>query len=177
MEFSGASFSYRLKFFFLLGGCILLGLAVYKKTYRHIFEIRNELSDKDNQQESAVAIYSQLGALTTEINSIDAIIGDGPPGASNEQTRLFEFIINSKIPVEIIRVDDEHQYVEDEYTVFTNQVELEGSYIDLISMLHYLESNFDSSRVVSSRFYSFQNLKTKEFVLRLVINFQNYEKV
>ena len=174
--FSQLSFTYRQKFYLIIIGGILVFAALYKKTYRNIFDIHGELDLTKEMIISPEKIYSEIGSVRAEIRSIDDILGGGAPDESSEQTRIFKFITASGLPVDITRIRDEHVFHEVDYTVYTNEVELEGDYEQLISLLYRMELNFNSSRVMSAKFYTLEDYISDKISLRLIINLQNYAK-
>ncbi|PIA79288.1 hypothetical protein BFR04_00060 [Gaetbulibacter sp. 4G1] len=168
--------TYKKKFFAVIIGFALLFMACYKKTYRHMFAAKKELNNVEQKLSSIDDSYNKLYALKNEIQGLDNVIGAHSIDAEDVQQELLDYISKMGIDVNIVSIEDVHLYSDDEFLVYSNQIELEGSYTNLISALYKTEKSFKNSRVISSAFYSKKNYITNKQNLFLKIILQNYEK-
>jgi len=169
--------TYKKKFYAVIGGFILLSLASYKKTYKQVFSAKSELQNVEKKLASNNTSQSEIYNLENDIAKLDNIIGGHTSNPTHVQQLIFDFVSNSMPSVNLISMDDVHMYSNDEFLIYTNQLELEGSYKDLMQLLYDVERNFTSSRVVSNVIYSKKNYRTNATKLYLKIILQNYEKV
>lgn len=168
--------SYKQKFFAIIVGFVLLTMACYKKTYKHMFAARTELKNVEQKLSNTNNSYNELFSLKNEIQILDDLIGGHSVDPEGVQQKILDFISNTKLNVNIISIEDVHLFSDSEFLIYSNQVELEGSYTNLINLLYETEKNFKNSRVVSSKFYSKKKYNTNKQKLFLKIILQNYEK-
>lgn len=168
--------TYKKKFFAVIIGFVLLVMACYKKTYKHMFAAKKELSNVEQKLLNIDNSYNKLYALKNDIQNLDNIIGGHSINAEDAQQELLDYISKTNIEVNIISIEDVHLFSDDEFLVYSNQITLEGSYTNLIKLLYETEKNFKNSRVISSEFYSKKNYSTNKQNLFLKIILQNYEK-
>lgn len=170
------NFSYKQKFFGVLLGLIILLLASYKKTYKHVFEAKSQLSLLNDKLLNVDNIYNEIFMLENEISSLDKIIG----GHSNEpeqvQRQILDFVSNSKYDVNISSIGDTHIFEDREFKIYTNRIEIEGTYFDLMKLLYTIEKEFMSSKIMSAELFSVKNYRNNSKRLYLKLIFQNYEK-
>lgn len=170
------SSTYKQKFLGIVLGFFILLLAAYKKTYRHILEAKSQLAIVDEKLKNVDESYNEVYILKNEINSLDSAIGGQSNTPQNVQQMILDFISKSQYKVDISTIEDTHILSDNEFNIYTNSLELEGSYFDLIQLFYDIETNFNYSKVVSSKLYSQKNYRnnTKRLYLKLI--FQNYEK-
>lgn len=169
--------SYKQKFYSVIGCFLILVLAGYKKTYKQVFSAKKELNEVKNNLESASEAYGTIYNLKNDIVILDDVIGGHTSNPTQVQQMIFDFVSNSEPLVNLVSLDDPHVYKNNEFVVYTNQVELEGSYKDLMQLLYSVERDFKSSRVVSNSLYTKRNYTNNTTKLYLKIILQNYEKV
>jgi len=168
-------YTYKQKFIAVILGFLMLCIAAYKKTYKHIFQAKNELNHIEQKLSTTIS-YEQLFALKNELNSIDNIIGGNATNINLVQQHFLDFITSSKLNVDIVGIEDVHVSQEEGFDIYTNQVELKGDYADLVSLFYEIEKDFKHSRAANARLFSKKNYRTNKKILLLKIIFQNYEK-
>lgn len=169
--------TYKQKFFAVIGGFLLLLMASYKKTFKDTLAAKKELNHVEEKLSSIENSFSEIYNLKNEINYLDNIIGGHTLNPEQVQQKAFDFVTKSEFEVNIVSIEDVHLFSNEDFLVYSNQIELEGSYNSLINLLYDIEKNFKNSRVVNTQFYSRKNYRTNTKKLFLKIILQNYEKI
>ena len=84
--------------------------------------------------------------------------------------------LKSKYKVNITKVPSPHQYQQGNYTVITGVFELEGNFLDLLSLINELESKFDQANLASVQFKLKRNILLNKKELYATVYFQNIKK-
>nr|WP_321234622.1 hypothetical protein [uncultured Psychroserpens sp.] len=170
------SFTYKQKFFGIAIGLIILLLASYKKTYKHVFEAKAQLSLVNDKLQNVDDSYNEVFMLKNEIRSLDNIIGGQSKYPDQVQQMILDFISSSSHDVDISSIQDTHIIADNEFKIYTNSLEVEGSYFDLMRLFYDLEKEFSASKIVSGKLYTVKNYRNNSKRLYLKLIFQNYEK-
>ena len=167
--------SYKKKFFAVLIGFVLLFMASYKKTFKNTFNAKKELGILEEKLSNYKNSLDDLYGLKSDISNLDNAIGGQTMRPEFVQQKLLDFISKNGLDINIVSIDDVHLYSDQEFLIYSNQIELEGTYDDLVSALFEIEKKFKDSRVVSTQLYSKRNYSnnTKSLFLKLIL--QNYE--
>ncbi len=168
--------TYKQKFLAVIGVFILLFLASYKKNFKNMFLAKQELKNVEQKLLSAQNSFSEIYILKNNIRSLDNIIGGHTTNPEQVQQMILDFISQKGSKVNLISIEDLHLLLDKEFLIYTNQIELGGSYTDLTNLLYEIEKNFSYSRVLSAKFYTKKNYRTNTKNLYLKIILQNYEK-
>ncbi len=167
--------TYKRKFFAILVGFLLLFMASYKKTFKHTLNAKKELSLVKEKLSNNENSLNDLYTLKNEISSLNKTIGGQTLNPELVQQKLLDFISKNEYNATIVSIEDVHLFSDSRFLIYSNQIELEGSYHDLVHMLYEIEKHFKNSRVVSTQLYSKKNYRTNTKNLFLKIILQNYE--
>lgn len=169
------SFTYKQKFFGVLLGIVLLLLASYKKTYKHLFAASEQVGLLDHKLLNVENSYNEVYVLKNEISSLDNIIGGQSNTPEDVQQQILNFVSNSNYDVDISLIEDTHLFSDKEFLVYTNSIEIEGTYFDLTKLLYDIERKFDVSKIISAELFSVKDYRNNSKRLYLKLIFQNYE--
>lgn len=167
---------YKRKFIIVVIGFVILLLAAYKKNFKNIFEIRNQINHLDQKLNTVDGSYNQIFFLKNEIAQLNDLIGGQTKAPELVQQLILDFITNTGLKINIHDIKDPHVFSDNEFTVYTNVLDIEGDYNTLLQLLYTIEKDFAASKVVSTEFYTEKNYRynTKKLFLKLIL--QNYEK-
>jgi hypothetical protein len=171
-----SSFTYKQKFFAMAVGFVILLLASYKKTYKHMFEAKYQLNLISDKLENVDDAYNQIFMIKNEIDNLDYIIGGYSKEAGNVQQKILDFIAVTDYEINISTIADTHKLNDNDFTIYTNVIKIEGSYFELMALNYQIESQFKESRIVSSELFTEKDYKNNKKRLFLKLIFQNYEK-
>ena len=170
------NFTYKQKLFATIIGFVVLSLAAYKKTFKHVITAKKELAFIEEKLSTTTNSSEVISQLKNDVNNLDFIIGGQSSHSDFVQKKILDFISESKFEVSVVSIEDVHVATNNGFKIVTNQVELEGPYEVLIKILYDFERDFIDSRIVSTQFYSKKNYRTNTKNLFLKLIFQNYEK-
>ena len=167
--------TYKQKFFAIVLGFVLLFMASYKKTFKQTLTAKKELSLVKEKLSNNENSLKDLYQLKDDIGSLNKTIGGQTLNPELVQQKLLDFISKNEFEVKIVSIEDVHLFSDSEFLIYSNQIEFEGAYNNLVYTLYEIEKHFKYSRVVSSLLYSKKNYRTNKKHLFLKIILQNYE--
>ncbi len=167
---------YKKKFIVVLLGFVVLLLASYKKNFKNIFEARKQLNTITNKLNTVDDSSNQIFFLKNEIAQLNDLIGGQTKEPELVQQLILDFITNVNLDINIHDIEDTHIFNDDDFTIYTNVLQIEGDYNTLLKLLYNIEKDFSASKVVSSEFYTEKNYRTNSKKLFLKLILQNYEK-
>ena len=160
--------TYKKKCMALLFITFVVLMACYKKTFKDMFAAKRQLSAVEEKLTNTSKSQNRLAILNREVFELDYLIGGQTNNPENVQYQILDFISNNSLKVNIVSIQDVHLFNSDEFLVYSNVLELSGTYEELVKMLYEVETLFTNSRVVSSQFY------TQNLFLKIIL--QNYDK-
>ena len=168
--------TYKQRFFAVIAIFIVLSLASYKRKFKDMLVAKRDLTNMENKLSTIENSFNDIYNLKNEIDDLDNLIGGQILNPELVQGKILDFISKTGFDVGIASIADVHLFSGKEFLIYSNQIEIEGTYKNLVNTLYGIEKNFKSSRVASTRFYSKMNYKTNTKHLFLKIILQNYEK-
>ncbi|WP_308993690.1 hypothetical protein QLS71_007940 [Mariniflexile litorale] len=150
-------------------------MASYKKTFKHTLSARKELNSVNEKLFNNENSLEDLYNLNNDISNLNKTIGGQTSNPEVVQQKLLDFISKNNYNVNIVSIEDVHLFSDNEFLIYSNQIELEGTFSNLINILYEIEKHFKNSRVVSTQLYSKKNYRTNTKNLFLKIILQNYE--
>ena len=154
--------------------CLLAWNGAFKKTigaYRDVQILKNNTAMMNQNCLKRQKLQKEID----ELNSVLAI------GGEKLQTELiFEELVSickSIGNIRILNFPDIHQIDLNGYKVTTIFASFEGSYSDLLTLVHKLEQNKKTGRLGSVDFKKNKDLRNEEEFLSLTILLQNYELI
>ena len=129
-------------------------------------------------------LYSKIDELNKKANNTKGLIEDvayldkiiGKEGTTKEmiQQGIVSFASENHAGISIHEVQPIHVFLDENYTIITNQLDVTGGANQLLLLGYDFEKKFDLSRITSMNFYTTKN-NNKSEVLHLKLIFQNYE--
>jgi len=168
--------SYKKRFYSIIILFVIVLLASYKKTYQHVFFAKKQLDVVEQKLQGVEDSNNQISILQNEISIVDNIIGGQTKDSEQVQHLILDFVSKSNNKINVYAIDDTHIYHDEEFTVYTNSIELQGDYVDLTKLLFEIENLFNYSKVISAQLYTIKDYRNNSKNLYLKLIFQNYEK-
>jgi len=167
------NYSYKKKCIALVLIFIMLSVTAYKRSFKNLFDTIQE-HEKLVQKSKEYGIKSKnVGGLMKEIAILDNMLGKEGISKEEVQQGIVSFVGLRHQDVSIHDLQPIHSFVDGNFKIITNQLDITGSVNQLLETSYDFEKNFKLSRVVSMSFYTLKNNKSE--VLHLKIFFQNYE--
>ena len=154
--------------------CLLAWNGAFKKTiaaYRNVQLLKNSRTMMDQNS-------LKKRKLQNEIDQLNSVLAIGEKKMQTES--VFEELVTTCKSIGNIRIlnfPDIHQIDVNGYKVSTIFASFEGSYSDLLILVHKLERNKKTGRLGSVDFKRNKDLKNEEEFLSLTILLQNYELI
>src|SRR6218665_53494 len=167
-------YSYKAKFKFLIVFFIILSVAAYRRSFSQAIALVQENYKLKEKKEVMKSQVPNIEAMEKEVAGLDRMIGREGTEKEKIQQEIIGFLLKNSVGVAINDLQPIHDFNSDGYQVFTYQVDLTGSYNQLLGLAYKFEKQFDYSKIVSLAFYTDKKNSKKE-TLHLKLIFQNYE--
>ncbi len=168
-------YSYKQKSYFLILFIVLLIATATKRSFYPLFCLVSENRNLKKEQANIAHGGKKLKSLIKEINVMETLIGKKINDTLSVQKSILDFVISKHQKLSIANLGQEHIWVNENFKIKTNQIELVGSLNELLNVVFECEKQFQYSRIVSSCFF-LKKENDKKKILSLKIVFQNYEK-
>lgn len=168
-------YSYKQKFYFLLLFFVMLSVAAYRRSFSNLFLLIGEHRTLVQKKDLIASQTPNTQRLQRDIADLESLIGKGETEKEKIQQEIVNFLVNNSNGVTIFELQPIHQYQQEDYLVHSFQLDITGSYNNLIQLANNYEKHFEFSKIVSMRFYTDTKNNQKE-TLHLRLIFQNYEK-
>jgi hypothetical protein len=167
-------YTYKQKCFALIVIFIMLSITAYKRSFSTLFQVISEHNDMSSKINQASKKSKSATLLVEEIERLDKMLGK--EGVSKEvvQQEIVSFATVSNSKVSISDLQPIHTFLDENYAINTNQLDLTGNANELLRLGYDFEKQFSFSKVVNMNFYTIKN-NNKSDVLHLKMIFQNYE--
>jgi hypothetical protein len=154
---------------------IVSGYYIYGATLGGTFELKSQYEDQMSRSESGRDFSLELAAAQKQLNKIEKVISADAILTGKIQQMLIEKVnsICNANSLELTEVPAPVSYNQAGYEIITNQIEVEGDYLGLVSLINQMESQFERARIVSVNYYSKKNLQNNKYKLYARIYFQN----
>lgn len=166
--------SYKLKFKLLIAVSVMLSIAAYRRSFSSLIDVINENRSLKSKLELMNRNSKSIDQLNSEIAKLDKMIGKDGVSKEKVQQGIVGYISENCGEVSINDMKPTHEFIDNNYKIYTYEIDLVGNFNQLIRCMYLLEKKFDYSKIVSSNFYATKK-DNKNNVLHLKIIFQNYE--
>lgn len=161
-----------------MAGSVLFALIIYFTTIKKTFDLYmqcNELEELLGQADNA---SQQMLQLEKQLQEIESVFGEKEERSNNYQQVLLEAISNycSRNNVVLREFPTPAVFNEQDFSVETNLVVVEGSFNNLLNLVYLLEQKNKSGKIASIQFQTKKDFKTKQQALTASIYIQNIKK-
>lgn len=153
---------------------IMLSYTAYKRSFSSLISVRNENKELNEKLSKINSKNSDINTLNYELAALDKIIGGEVNDKEEIQQNIMAFFSRYSKNISIYNLDPIHEFENENYIVYTNQLDVTGGINDLLRLSYDFEKEFTSSKLISASFYT-QKTNNKTDVLHLKMIFQNYE--
>lgn len=168
------NYSYKQKCGALLVVFVMLLATAYKRSFSSLFQVVKEYRELSSRVEDIHKKTKNVEELRKEIAYLDMVLGKEGVTKEMVQQGMVSFATRSQPGVSIHELAPIHNFSDENYTIFTNQLDVVGNTNQLLQMAYDFEKQYDYSRMVGMKFFTTQK-NNKEEVLHLKMIFQNYE--
>ncbi len=168
------NYSYKQKCGALVVVFIMLSVTAYKRSFSSLFQVVKEYRELSSRVADINKKAKNADELRKEIAYLDAMLGKEGVTKEMVQQGMVDFATRSQPGVSIHELAPIHSFSDENYTVFTNQLDVMGNTNQLLKMAYDFEKQYDYSRMVGIKLFTAKK-NNKEEVLHLKMIFQNYE--
>lgn len=169
-------YTYKQKVFALIAIGLLLAFVTYKRAIANTLQLLNNIALVEDQLSKVENADSKKNQLTSELISIEKMIGIEGLDKDEVQLSLIDAVSNAN-NVELYQFPTSHQNIENEVKTTTYRVTITGEYWDILVFIYNLETTLTKSRIVSITLEKRKSLQSRKMELYGTIYFQNYEMV
>src|SRR5690606_3933449 len=168
-------YSYKQKFFALLVLSVIMAITAYKRSFKNSLYLLKENKELKQKIELVNEKSGELQNLNMEIKTIDSFMGKENVDMTKVRQEILNFLANSKnTNILVTSFPSPHTYSDQNYTIYSNVLEISGTFNELLETAYEFEKYFTYSKVVSTEFFTVKKGSDKK-ELHLIIIFQNYE--
>jgi hypothetical protein len=167
-------YPYSVKIKALIIFFVLLAITAYKRSYSSLIDVYNENVMLKDKIEKINSKTGALDRLNGDISILDELIGKENSSKETVQQEIISFVTQNCKRVSINTLQSIHEYRDADFLIFTNQLDVTGTYHDLSELVYLLETKFKIAKVISVD-YLIEKKNNTTKILHLKIIFQNYE--
>ena len=170
--------TYKKKNLLLMGGSVLFALIIYFSAIKNTLDLYTRCNELVEQLLQADNASYQMIQLQKELQEIESIYGDNKETSSNHQQVLLETISNycSGNNVILREFPKSTVFNEQDFSVESNMVVVEGSFNNLLRLIYLLEQKNKTGKIASVQFQTKNDFKTKQLALIASIYIQTIKK-
>jgi len=167
--------SYKKKFRYLIIGFALLLLISWQASIKKTLVLKSECSDMEQQLSMAENAPEKIAGIKNRIAEIETRIGSNQSMEVDFQDLLLEKVsgyckLNNLVLKEFPQT---HSFSQQDYLIETNTIVVEGGFIKLLKLVYSLENDFEIGKVVSVKFTTKEDFRSKQLCLSAIIYYQN----
>jgi len=178
-------FTYKQKNYGLLAMFLLMLMVGYKRSFVLTLNAWAELETQDAQKLSAENAQLTLDALRISIVQLNKTIGrsDISPDKVNQEILGTISDFSQTNEVNLQNLEATHSFQTVDFTIFSNLIAVEGSFNGILSLVYFMENNFEYARLTNVSLYTETDLTNstsgaqKKTKLYGKLLFQHYRQI
>lgn len=169
-------YSYKKKCIALVVIFVILSTVAYKRSFSTLFQVIREYKIVYSKANNLNIKAHNANSLIKDVAYLDKIIGKEGTTKEMVQQGIVSFVSENHPDISIHEVHPIHVFLDENYYVITNQLDVTGGVYQLLQLSYDFEKRFELSKITSMNFYTNKN-NNKSEILHLKMVFQNYEMV
>ncbi|MCK4661794.1 MAG: hypothetical protein KAT68_02930 [Bacteroidales bacterium] len=170
--------TYKNKFVLLIAGFFIFLFIVYSFAIKKTINTKKQNKEIEKQLIIINDAPAKIADYELQLKKIENIIGEKIILGQDVHELLLERVSkycqdNRLILRELPMV---HKFNQNDYTIETSVVVIEGTYLKLLKLLFALETEKIFGKITSANFKSYKDFKTRKIRLTLTIYIQNIKK-
>jgi hypothetical protein len=170
-------FNYKQKSYLLFTGLVLFLFIGYKFSFSDTFIMKGQIEEKEGKLAWLKDKEKELPVLKAKMAEFEKAYSKSDSTAVRDKLTAYisDFAETNNCLVTEIPVNS--SFKNDNLRVQTNTFTIKGNFNNLLSLLHKLENEYKYvAKIMSTRFYSTQDMQTKKKNLFLTIITQSFEQ-
>jgi len=172
MIFENLPYKTKIKILILI--FVMLSITAYKRSFSSLINTIIEYRELSSKNDELINGAKNADKLTAEVKAIDNVIGKEGINKEKVQQEIISFISTFNNQISIFDIQSIHQFNDENYSIYTNQVDVTGNINQLLALSYEFERNFNYSRLINLNLYTVKKNNNPD-VLHLKMIFQNYE--
>lgn len=172
-------FTYKQKNYGLLALFVLMLMVGYKRSFVLTLNAREEIHNQEIQKQSAQTAQESIEMLRISIVQLNQNIGrsDLEPDKVNQAILSTISDFSRVHEVNLQRLESTHVFQTVDFTIFSNLISVEGSFNGILSLVYYMENEFEYARLTNVNLFTQTDLTTKKTKLYAKLLFQHYRQI
>lgn len=171
--------TYRQKNYGLLVLFVLMLMVSYKRSFVLTLNALDELASQENQKISAHTAQQSIDLLQIAITQLNRNIGraDLEPDKVNQEIlgTISTYSLDHEVSLE--KLEATHVFQTVDFTIYSNVISVAGSFNGILSLIYYMENEFQYARLTNVNLYAQTDLTTKKTKLYAKLLFQHYRQI
>lgn len=170
--------TYKYKFFVLIVFIMLASILIYRMAISKTIDKYGQCNKLKIDLEMINDAPQRIANIQIKLKRIENVIGSIDPTIQNQEA-IFELVSNycNQNHATLIEISNPVLTEKGDFLIETHRIELEGSFIKLNRFIYLLEQKYNIGHVVSVRFQTKQNRKTKRVRLHATVYIQNIKSM
>lgn len=170
--------TYKKKNLLLVAGVVILSFMAWKRSIGPMLELSGQCKAMETELEILTSSGNELNALRHEIAIIDNMISSTAYDSLTREQLLIEIIANSQSnPPAVSEFHLPHCFDNSDYRTVTDQIDLQGSFTEILTAVNHLENDFKGGVIRSLHLETVINPRTKKKKLYGSVYIQSLEAV
>jgi len=166
--------SHKKKFFAITGITLLLALFSFYRSVMPTFKTISDCTKKELELDSTKASSGELQSVKAELEQLNELVGSENQSIEQINRGIVDFIgKNASGNLKLTDFPPVHNYMQNQFTIYTHQPEVEGSFTSIVQLVYAMEKDFEAAKVCALKFHSKEDFKTKRKHLYGTIYVQN----
>ena len=170
------NFTYKKKFYLAMGGAILLLWLGFKFGISRTLELKGQLEEQESKLSEIQDAPARLHSIEARLELLNGMIGD--VSGDEVSPYLIEKVGTYCEENDLVfsGMPGKHLFEKEDYKVATYSVKVQGSFDDMLPLLHELEHNSSAGKLRSAVFQSEYVLREKRKILEGIFYMQSVMK-
>ena len=171
-------FTYKQKNYGLLVLIVLMVIVCYKRSFSVTLAVSTDIESQETQKLAATHVQSDIETLRVQVAQLNKNIGKSDLAADKVQQEILRTITDysKKNEVMLDRLEATHNFETVDFNIYSNLVAVKGNFDGILSLVYYMENEFDYARLTNITVYKEENLTTKKTALYANLLFQHYRQ-
>ena len=168
--------TYKKKTYSILTAFVLACFIIYSIAIKETINAKKSCAKLEDQLKHVENAPVQIAELDQKTERINKVINANKQNKSfNEYLldRVSDFSVKNSLLIK--HFPKNHSYAKGDYSINTNIITVEGSYIKLLKLLHHLEIIEKTGHLSSVEYLSYLDRETKKMKLEMKIYIQTIE--
>jgi hypothetical protein len=158
---------------------VLLLIVCYKRSFVLTLTAQNELEIQEQQLEAANHAGNDIEVLQMQITQLNKQIGKSGLESDKVQQKILGTIssLSKDHGTKLDLLERTHTYQTVDFTIYSNQIAVEGGFNGILGLAYEMENEFDYARLTNLSLYKEKDHSTKKTRLYGKFLFQHFKQL